>query len=74
MAAPVEDIETYWTPEEKRAVEHRLKYSFVGALDTVREGLKALIEETAADEVMATARIFEPAAGLYSLDILARAR
>ena len=74
MGPPIEDMETYWTPQEKHAVEHKLRYSFVGGLDTVRQGLTALFEETAADEVMTTVRVFDPAAGLHSLDILAQVR
>jgi len=74
MGPPIDDMETYWTPQEKQAVEHKLRYSFVGAHDTVRQGLTALFEETAADEVMTTVRVFDPAAGLHSLDILAHVR
>ena len=74
MGPPIDDIEMYWTTQEKHTVVHKLHYSFVGAVETVREGLAALIEETAADEVMTTVRVFDPAAGLHSLDILAQVR
>jgi luciferase family oxidoreductase group 1 len=74
MGPAIDDIETYWSPEEKRAVEHKLRYSSVGCADTVRRDLAALIQETAADEVMTTVRIFDSDAGLRSLEILARVR
>ena len=74
MGPPIDDIEMYWTTQEKHTVVHKLHYSYVGAVETVREGLAALIEETAADEVMTTVRVFDPAAGLHSLDILAQVR
>ena len=74
MGPAIDDIETYWSPEEKRVVQHKLKYSSVGSADTVRQDLAALIQETAADEVMTTVRIFDSEAGLRSLEILARVR
>jgi luciferase family oxidoreductase group 1 len=74
MGPAIDDIEIYWTPDEKRAVEHKLSYSCVGSANTVRRGLTELIQQTAADEVMTTVRIFEPDAGLRSLEILAQVR
>lgn len=74
MGPPIDDIERYWTPEEKRAVEHKLHYSYVGDADTVEEGLSALLAETGADEIMTTVRAFDPAAGRRSLEILAQVR
>ena len=60
----IDDIEQYWTPAERPAVEHKLTYSFVGQAETVRKGLAHLIEQTKADELIANMRIFDPAAGL----------
>ncbi len=74
MGPAIDDIEPYWTAEEKRAVEHKLKYSCVGSADSVRQQLGALIRETAADEIMTTVRFFDAEAGLRSLEILARVR
>lgn len=71
MPAPVDDIEMYWTPGEKPAVDHKLTYSFVGSAETVAQGLGDLIGKTGADEMITTVRIFDPAACLRSLEILA---
>lgn len=70
---PIDDIETYWNAQEKLAVQHKLHYSVVGAPDTVRRGVAELVAQTGADELIATARIFDPAAALRSLEILAQA-
>jgi len=71
MPPPVDDIEMHWTPREKLSVEHKLTYAFVGSGETVAKGLGDLIEKTGADEIITTVRIFEPAACLRSLEILA---
>ena len=74
LAPPIDDIESYWTPAEKLAVEHKLTYSFAGSAASVRHALSELIDQTSADEVITTVRIFDPAAALHSLEILADLR
>jgi len=74
LVPPIDDMETYWTGIEKPTVEHKLTYSFVGSAETVRKGVAALVADTQADEIIATARIFDPSACLRSLQILAGVR
>ena len=74
MGPPIDDIDKYWNALEKPAVEHKLKYSIVGSEESVRDGLADLIEQTAADELMTTVRIFDPAACMRSLEIMAAVR
>ena len=74
MAPPIDDIDKYWNALERSAVEHKLKYSFVGSKATVGHGLANLIDQTDADEIMTTVRIFDPHACLRSLEILADVR
>ena len=74
MGPPIDDIDKYWNALEKPAVEHKLKYSIVGSEETLRDGLADLIEQTAADELMTTVRIFDPAACMRSLEIMAAVR
>ena len=74
IAPPIEDIEAYWTPRERPAVEHKLRYTFVGSAETVRSGIAGLIQQTGADELISTVRIFDPLACLRSLEILASVR
>ncbi len=71
LQPPLEDIETYWTKEEKAQAEHMLTYSFVGSPSTVRKGLAAFIAQTGVDELMTTGMIFDPAARLRSFELLA---
>ena len=74
LGPPIDDIDQYWTAAERPTVEHKLTYSFVGAKDTVAKGLTDLIETTAADELIANVRIFDPVSGLHALEVLADAR
>ena len=71
---PIDDIETYWTPREKLQARQMLARSIVGSPETVGTGLDALIEETAADEVMIVSDVYDHAARLRSFEIIADTR
>ena len=71
---PIDDIETYWTPREKLQARQMLARSIIGSPETVGTGLDALIEETAADEVMIVSDVYDHAARLRSFEIIADTR
>src|SRR5690606_28277427 len=71
MQPPLEDIDAFWTPDEKARTEGMLRYSFVGAPDTVREGLLEFIARTEVDEVIVATGVYEHAARLRSYELLA---
>jgi luciferase family oxidoreductase group 1 len=71
LPPPIDDIETYWSPLEKEQVSAMLACSFVGSRETVARELNRFVEETAADEVMVAAAIYDHAARLRSYEILA---
>ena len=71
---PIDDIDTYWSPAEKAMVEHSLAISFVGSAGTVERGLKQFIEATQPDELMITAHIYDQAARLRSIELVAQLR
>jgi alkanesulfonate monooxygenase SsuD/methylene tetrahydromethanopterin reductase-like flavin-dependent oxidoreductase (luciferase family) len=73
MQPPIDDIETYWTPQEKAQAGQMLSCSVIGSRETVREGLTRLFEETGADEFMIVSDVFDPAKRLRSLEIIAQA-
>jgi luciferase family oxidoreductase group 1 len=74
LPPPIDDIEAYWSPDEKVRVQGMLRRSFVGAPDTVRRGLDAFVEETAADELIVASAIHDHAARLRSYELLAGVR
>jgi luciferase family oxidoreductase group 1 len=71
LAPPIDDIEQYWSPAEKAQASRMLACSFVGSKDTVRRELERFIEQTGADELMASGAIHDQAARLRSYEILA---
>jgi luciferase family oxidoreductase group 1 len=71
LPPPIDDIEAYWTPEEKLRVSSMLHRSFVGSPETVRSGLEDFVAETGADELIVASAIHEHAARLRSYELLA---
>jgi luciferase family oxidoreductase group 1 len=70
MPPPLDDIEAFWTPDEKVQTQAWLARSFVGSAKTIEKGLKEFIEETEVDEVMAHSAIYDHKARLRSYEIL----
>ena len=71
LPPPLESMDGQWSPAERAAVEQRTRCSAVGSPETVRTRLTELILETKADEIIATAQIFDHAARLRSFEIAA---
>ncbi len=74
MQPPIDNIEQLWSPAEKDGVERFLRCSFVGSGSTVKVRLQEFLKETGADELIVTARIFDPKARFRSLELLAGIR
>ncbi|MGH6930280.1 MAG: LLM class flavin-dependent oxidoreductase [Dongiaceae bacterium] len=74
LPPPVDRTDGLWSPMEQAGLEHALRYAVVGAPATVQRGLAAFIAETAANEIMVTAQMFDHAARLRSFEIVAEAR
>src|SRR5690606_23869904 len=70
---PIDDIETYWTPMEKARVEDMLTRFIVGSEATVGTGVRALVDETNADELIIVSDIYEHRKRLRSFEIIAQA-
>ena len=66
-------LETLWKPQEKHAVQRMLAAAAVGSPQSVRQQLDALIEQTAADELIVAGAIHDHVARLRSYELLARA-
>lgn len=73
LLPPIDDIEAYWTPDEKAQASAMLACSIVGSCDTVRRELQAFIAQTGADELMVASAIWDHGARLRSYEILAEA-
>src|SRR6185503_18873256 len=70
LPPPIDDIETFWEPAEKAQASRMLRCTFIGARDTLRQSLARFAAETAADEVIVSAMIYDHAARVRSYEIL----
>jgi luciferase family oxidoreductase group 1 len=71
---PVDTMAGRWSSVEKAMVESAQRETVVGAPETVRAKLDALVARTAADELIVVAQIFDHAARLRSYEIVAGLR
>ena len=69
LPLPVQTLGDEWSPRELMAMEQTLARSLVGEPDRVRHGLKALLSETGADELMFNGPIVDHQARLRSFEI-----
>ncbi len=71
VQAPVEDITTVSTPEERAGVDRALACAVVGAPEVVEKGIAAFVAKHRPDELMLTANVFDHAARLRSFAMAA---
>ena len=71
LPPPVENMDALWNPAEEAQAERMLQCSAVGSPATVRQALERLIDLTKADEIVATAQIYDYPARLRSLELAA---
>jgi luciferase family oxidoreductase group 1 len=70
---PIDDIEAYWTPVERAQASRMLARSVIGSPDTVGSGLRALVRETGADELIIVSDVFDHRERLRSFEMIAAA-
>lgn len=73
LPPPIDDIESYWTEQEKASVAQSLACSVVGSPDTIRRGLQAIVNKTGANELIFSGQIFDHQARLRSFEIASEA-
>jgi luciferase family oxidoreductase group 1 len=72
LPPPVERIEDHCSQAELAAIDQRTRCAAVGSPETVRRRLRELLSQTQADEIIATAQIYDHAARLRSFEIAAQ--
>jgi luciferase family oxidoreductase group 1 len=73
LRPPIDDIESYWSPQEKTQTLNKLARSIIGSPATVRAGMDALVAETSADELIIVSDVFDHEARLRSFELIAAA-
>ncbi|WP_395734328.1 LLM class flavin-dependent oxidoreductase [Prosthecobacter sp.] len=71
LQPPVDDIDALWNPVEASQVSRMTRCSAVGGPDTFRQQIEVLLNDTSADEIIATAHIYDQQARLHSFEIAA---
>ena len=74
LPPPVDDITTILTPQQIAGAKGRLLYSAIGGPETVKRQLTDFIALTGVDELMVTGMMFDNAARIRSLEIVAEVR
>ena len=72
LLPPVDSMTPLWSQYERAAVESKLGAAIVGSDATVKAGLKKLVEDTGADEVIVVTDTYDHAARLASYRRVAR--
>jgi luciferase family oxidoreductase group 1 len=74
LVPTVEEAEAYpYSPQERDFVEHRLAGQVIGSPETVRDGVRELVERTGVDELMVTTNTHGSADRVRSFELLAEA-
>ena len=68
---PIDDISSYWSPQEAAQASRMLAVSVIGSPSTVREGLAELVTQTGADELMIVSDVFDHGQRLRSFQLIA---
>ena len=71
---PIDNIESYWRPEEKEWVQRALSRSFVGSPATVEAGLRNFVSSFEPDELMIAGHFHDPKARIRSYQLVAEIR
>jgi luciferase family oxidoreductase group 1 len=69
---PIDNIDSYWTPQEKMMATNMLSYSVVGSKESVQKGLEQILQKTKADELMVVGAIYDLEARIRSFELLSQ--
>jgi len=74
LVPTVEDAAAYpYSDQERAFIEHRMAGQVIGSPDTVRDGVRALVERTGVDELMVTTSTHDSADRIRSYELLSSA-
>ena len=74
LPPPVDDMDALWSPVEAAMINQAFREAVVGSPQTVREGIADFLRRTRADELMITSAIYDQAARLRSIELVAQVR
>jgi luciferase family oxidoreductase group 1 len=71
LQPPVDSMEGIWDDYEEAQASQMLACTFVGSKETIRTDLQRFIDQTQADEIMASSHIYDHQARLRSFELMA---
>ena len=72
LKPPVDNLNAYWNPYEKAAVDQMLEYTFIGDSTKISHELQAFLDETQVDEIMVCSHIYDHEARVRSYEIMSQ--
>jgi len=72
LQPPVDSMDSIWSSQEEYAVNQMLAYSFIGGTEKLKKRMRAFLEQTQVDEVMATSHIFDHQSRIKSYQIFSQ--
>jgi luciferase family oxidoreductase group 1 len=74
LPPPIDDMDKFWSPEERQLMGAAMRYSFVGSPQTVQARLAEFLEQTRPQELMVNVHVFDQPARRHSLALTAGIR
>jgi luciferase family oxidoreductase group 1 len=71
LPPPIDDMDAFWSPEERSLIGQAMVYSFVGSPATVRAGLESFLAQAQPQELMVNVHVFDQPARRRSLGLTA---
>ena len=72
LQPPVDSMDSIWSSQEEYAVNQMLAYSFIGGTEKLKKRMRAFLDQTQVDEVMATSHIFDHQSRIKSYQIFSQ--
>lgn len=67
---PIDDIENYWSPQEKMLAQKMLSRSVIGTKETIQQSLQSFQTETGVDEIIIVSDVFDLSARIRSIELI----
>jgi luciferase family oxidoreductase group 1 len=74
LPPPIDDMDQFWSSEEKLVIGESMRYSFIGSQRTVQASLGAFLRQTRPEELMVNVHVFDQAERRHSLALTAGIR
>jgi len=71
LPPPIDDMDSFWSAEEKALIGQQMHYSFIGSQSTLRAELDRFLSQARPDELMVNVHVFDQEARRRSLALTA---